>query len=138
MKLLDTSVLIDLDNKPDGLDSSIDQLKEDHELFISAISVFEFWWGICIRYKGFHHVPLTVERKFYDFLSPFKLIPVNLEIGKLAASYGVDLQQSGQMIDLHDLYIAATGAILDIPVVTRNIDHFKRIKDINVIVWPFH
>jgi tRNA(fMet)-specific endonuclease VapC len=136
MKVLDTSVLIDLDQKPEEFPIGTSKLKAADDLLVSSISVFEFWWGICLRYRGPTKVPSSAEKKFYDFFSAFKIVPVSFEIAKDASSIGVQLRAKGQMIDLHDLYIAATGRLSEIPVVTRNVDHFNRVDGLEVISWP--
>jgi tRNA(fMet)-specific endonuclease VapC len=136
MKVLDTSVLIDLDKKPEVFPVGIGKLKAEDALLVSSVSVFEFYWGICLRYKDTINVPKSVERKFYEFFSAFRLIPVNFEVSKDASSIGVKLRAKGKMIDLHDLYIAATARFSEIPVVTRNVNHFNRVDDLEVISWP--
>lgn len=134
MKVLDTSVLIDIDQN--AYPTSIDNLNQDTRLLISSISVFEFWWGICDHYKGSNLVPEEKELEFYEFISAYDVVPVTLEVSKLAASFSVQLKQEGKQIDLHDYYIAATAKIFNTPVVTKNISHFNRITQITTIEWP--
>lgn len=134
MKVLDTSVLIDIDH--DTFPASIKVLNEEDRLLISCVSVFEFWWGICNHHGGSHRVPDHIELAFYEFFSAFEVVPVTLEISKLAASYSVQLKIVGNPIDLHDYYIAATAKVYNTPVVTTNLNHFKRISQIMVIEWP--
>ncbi len=134
MKVLDTSVLIDIDHN--AYPESIDNLNQDNRLLISSISVFEFWWGICDHYKGFNLVPEEKELDFYEFFSAYEVVPVTLEVSKLAASFSVQLKLEGKQIDLHDYYIAATAKIFNTPVVTKNINHFNRISQITTIEWP--
>ena len=132
MKVLDTSVLIDIDHNTNP--SSIKMLNQEDLLLISSISVFEFWWGICDRYSG--EVPDRIEFDFYEFVSAYEVVPVTLEISKLAASYSVQLKNEGIEVDLHDYYIAATAKVYNTPVVTKNINHFNRISQITVVKWP--
>jgi tRNA(fMet)-specific endonuclease VapC len=136
MKVLDTSVLIDLDKEPEAFPIGIGKLKAEDALLVSSVAVFEFYWGICLQYKGSNNVPKSVERKFYEFFSAFKLIAVNFEVARDASSIGVKLRAKGKMIDLHDLYIAATARFSEVAVVTRNVDHFNRIDGLDVISWP--
>jgi len=49
----------------------------------------------------------------------------------------IDLRSKGITIDLHDLYIAATAKMLNLPLLTRNIKHFENIMGLEVIKWPF-
>jgi predicted nucleic acid-binding protein len=135
MKVLDTSVLIDIDQN--AYPSSIDTLNQEEKLFVSSISVFEFWWGISNHYKGDLLVPEEKELGFYEFFSAYEVIPVTLEISKIAANFSVQLKLEGNQIDLHDYYIAATAKIFNTPIVTKNIKHFSRINQITTIEWPF-
>jgi len=111
-------------------------LKNEDALLVSSVSVFEFWWGICLRHRVSTDIPSSVERKFYDFFSAFKLIQVSFEIAKEASSIGFELRAKGKMIDLHDLYIAATARFSEAPVVTRNTEHFNRVVGLKVVSWP--
>ena len=134
MKVLDTSVLIDIDHNT--CPSSIDELNQEDRLIISSISVFEFWWGICDRYGGAHTVPDQIELEFYEFFSAFEIVPVTLEISKVAATFSVQLKIEGNQIELHDYYIAATAKIYNTPIVTKDIKHFSRITQITTVEWP--
>jgi len=134
MKVLDTSVLIDIDQNTSP--SSLDVLNQEDRLLVSSISAFEFWWGICNYFQGNYFVPEEKELGFYDFFSAFEVIPVTFEISKIAASFSVQLKVEGNPIDLHDYYIAATAKLFNTPLVTKNIKHFNRLKEINTIEWP--
>lgn len=81
-------------------------------------------------------MPDHVELEFYEFISAFEVIPVTLEIAKLAASYSVQLKTKGEPIDLHDYYFAATAKAFNTPLVTRNTKHFNRIDQISLVEWP--
>ncbi len=132
MKVLDTSVLIDIDHNT--YPSSNNTLNQEDRVLIRSIPVFEFWWGICDHHGG--RVQDNVELEFYEFFSAYEVVPVTLEISKLAASYSVQLKIKGNQIDLHYYYIAATTKVYNTPVVSKNINHFNRIGQITVIEWP--
>ena len=70
MKVLDTSVLIDIDQNT--YPTSIDKLNQEDRLLISSISAFEFWWEICNHYRGNHFVPEEKELSFYEFFLRLK------------------------------------------------------------------
>jgi tRNA(fMet)-specific endonuclease VapC len=134
MKVLDTSVLIDIDHNT--YPSSLEILNQEDRLLVSSISVFEFWWGICNHYQGNSFVPEEKELSFYEFFSAFEVVPVTFEISKLSASFSVQLKVDGHPIDLHDYYIAATAKLFNSPLVTKNIQHFNRLNQITVLEWP--
>jgi tRNA(fMet)-specific endonuclease VapC len=42
------------------------------------------------------------------------------------------LRDNGNLIGANDLWIAATGLAYEMPVVTRNVEHFKRVPGLEV------
>ncbi len=46
-----------------------------------------------------------------------------------------DLQKQGKIIEMRDIFIGGICRRLNIPLVTRNIDHFKRIENLQLIQW---
>lgn len=135
MKILDTNVLIDLDQHPEKFKESIEKLATENILYISSVTVFELWWG-----AYYSHLKKkkndNLGKEFDEFLSAFVIINLDSEIAIKASTISVNLQLVGKTIDLHDLYIAATAKILDVPLVTNNIKHFEDIKDLAIIKWP--
>ena len=77
-----------------------------------------------------------MRSEFDEFISPFVIIDVNSEIAIVASTLSVDLQLIGKTFDLHDLYIAATAKVLNVPLITSNFKHFENIKDISIVKWP--
>ena len=66
------------------------------------------------------------------FLAPFFLLPVTPDV---AWEYGRTyrhLRGTGQLIGANDLWIAATALADGMPVVTRNVAHFKRVPHLEV------
>jgi predicted nucleic acid-binding protein len=43
------------------------------------------------------------------------------------------LKQNGLLIGANDLWIAATAIAHDLPLVTRNTDHFRRVPGLKVM-----
>ena len=66
------------------------------------------------------------------FLAPFYLLPhtpdVTWEFGR---SYR-HLRNTGQLIGTNDLWIAATALAYDMPVVTANLEHYRRVPHLEV------
>lgn len=135
MKILDTNVLIDLDRHPEYFQDSIEKLALDDILYISSVTVYELWWG-----AYYSHLKKkkndNLRNEFDEFISAFVNIDVNHEIAIVASTLSVDLQLIAKTIDLHDLYIAATAKVLNVPLITNNLKHFENIKDIKLVKWP--
>ncbi len=69
------------------------------------------------------------------FTAPFRVLPwtpdVDWEYGKAFRF----LQANGLMIDANDLWIAATAVAHAIPLVTRNVDHYRRVPGLEVVAY---
>ena len=135
MKILDTTVLIDLDRNSEAHSDSVDALQEESDLYISSVTIFELWWGVYLT-------ALKKKKKsnyfaeFSEFISPFIIVDIDTTIAIEASTIGVDLQLVGKTIDLHDLYIAATAKNLDTALVTSNVKHFENIANLKIVEWP--
>lgn len=135
MKILDTNVLIDLDRHPENFEAGIEQLALDDILYISSVTVYELWWGAYYSYLKKKKND-NLRNEFDEFISAFVIIDVDHEIGIVASTVSVDLQLIGNTIDLHDLYIAATAKVLNVPLITNNVKHFENIQGLKLIKWP--
>ena len=65
-------------------------------------------------------------------LAPFTVLPVEDLVWNTATGIFRDLRRAGLRIGLPDTLIAATALGYGIPVVTDNIDHFKRVTGLRV------
>lgn len=65
----------------------------------------------------------------------FPMIGWNREISWRYGEIYRHLQARGQMIGANDLWIAATALVHDMPVVTNNVDEFRRVPGLQV--FPF-
>jgi len=57
---------------------------------------------------------------------------LNHEIMDIYAKLKVELEKAGQKLDEFDLLIGATAKISNLILITRNLNHFKRIKDLKL------
>ena len=70
-----------------------------------------------------------------EFISPFHVLPSNAEV---AWEYGRAyrfLQGNRMLIGANDLWIAATGLAYRMPIVTRNVELYRRAPDLQVITY---
>ena len=74
------------------------------------------------------------ERARWDaFIEPFQILPCTVEV---CWEYGRAfryLKDNGLLIGANDLWIAATGLAFQLPVVTRDTDHYRRVPHLEVI-----
>lgn len=77
--------------------------------------------------------PLGERERWEAFIAPFEVLActpdVCWEYGR-AFHY---LKENGLLIGANDLWIAATGLAFQLPVVTRDTDHYRRVPHLEVI-----
>jgi tRNA(fMet)-specific endonuclease VapC len=134
MKLLDTSVVVDIDRG--GVDERVSKLDDEGRHAISAVTVTELRLGVNKRYS----IETPAYREAVDgldrLLARFDVHPVTRPVAIAAADVIDSLQNDGNSLnDLHDVYISGTARVEQLPVLTANVDHFDRIDGIDVVDW---
>ena len=127
--ILETTFLIDLERGlARGGESPALRFLESHprhRLFITPTIAGEMAAG----------ASLADRARWQRFLQPFHSLPitddVSWEYGR-AARY---LRENGRMIGGNDLWIAATAVAHAVPVVTRNVRHFRRVPGLEVVAY---
>lgn len=124
--LLDTSFLIDLQRELGGsrVRGAQQFLREhaDETPWISLITWLEFAEGYDDEQEDACRL----------FLSRFPLIAPDLAIAWQASRLSRMLRTKGAPIGDHDLWIAATALVREMPLVTRNPRHFDRVPGLQV------
>lgn len=124
--VLETSFLVDLEREhvrgtPTGAVQFLERV-EGARLYLPSIVAGELAAGVSMANRP----------RWEAFLAPFFLLPVTPDV---AWEYGRafrHLQGVGQLIGTNDLWIAATALAHRMPVVTRNVDHFRRVPHLEV------
>jgi tRNA(fMet)-specific endonuclease VapC len=62
-----------------------------------------------------------------------QVLPFTDEIAIKAAQLYHQLKQQNLMIEFRDIFIAATCLVTDLPLVTLNKKHFKRIEKLKIL-----
>lgn len=70
-----------------------------------------------------------------EYISSHTLLEYSNEIAWQFGCIYRDLQEDGKMIGANDLWIAATALVHAMPVVTRNVDEFSRVPDLEVVPY---
>jgi len=127
--LVDSDIIIDFLNNQNSTINFFKEKTNDEELFISIIS----WAEVVYGFKKIKSS--NKEKLFQDFLEVNKIVVISIDI-KVAEKYlnvKIDLEIKRAPLDEFDLLIAATAIANNLALVTRNIKHFKRIKDLNLL-----
>ncbi len=126
--LADTDVIIDfLKSQQPAID--LFNKISDEPIKISVITYLEIEYGI----KKSHH-PEKRKEEFIHFMREFsiEIISINPLIAEKFVKIKIDLEKKKQPLADFDLLIAATALANNLSLVTRNIKHFKRIKDLSL------
>lgn len=122
--LIDTSIIIDHLRKRDKQKSMLFNIADRFDLFVSSITVFELFAGA------------TDERKKKDvenIISTTEVISFSTDIAKGAGELYISLRKENRILEIRDIFIAATAVTFNLPIVTLNKDHFERIKKVELL-----
>ena len=64
-----------------------------------------------------------------------QVLDVTSEVARFYAAAARALRAAGHLIGTNDLWIACTAKAAGLPVVTRNVEHFRRVPDLEVISY---
>jgi len=128
--MLDTDILSEFFRGNPEVIEKVDQyLKEYGFISISIITYYEVLNGLL--YKDAR----KQLKRFEEFVSLNKVIPLTLPMAKIAASIQADLRTKGTEIGHTDTLIAGIAMTSGLQLVTNNTEHFKRIKGLEIINW---
>lgn len=131
--MFDTTYIIDLvnaDREAVGKAEEIDSQGTTPAL--SVISAHEYLLGIHIRYGNDRPSLRYKLANARQDLRSFEVLPLTQEITEVSSLIQADLANSGKIIGINDIYIAATALFFNMKLVTRNLSHFKRIKGLDI------
>ncbi len=77
--------------------------------------------------------PMGERERWEAFVAPFEVLSCTLDV---CWEYGMAfryLKENGLLIGANDLWIAATGLAHEMPLVTRDTDHYRRVPHLQVI-----
>ena len=95
---------------------------QDARLYLPFVVAGEMASGISMRDRA----------RWEAFLAPFYVLPSTPEVSWQFGRAFRHLRDNGNLIGANDLWIAATGLAYEMPVVTRNVEHFRRVPGLEV------
>jgi tRNA(fMet)-specific endonuclease VapC len=130
MYLLDTNICIYLiKNMYPHLFKRVQQEKPEN-IAISAITLAELEFGIAKS-----QYPETNREAFYEFLSPFEIIPFDETDCEVFGYIRTYLNKLGTPIGPYELQIAAQCLARKITLITNNEKEFRRLPNLSVENW---
>ena len=128
MAILDTTFIIDTWAGDDQALELTEQLDRDRvPQKVCSMTVFELYHGVVKAQK-----PEDERRRVMDVLESKTVVDADRPIMSKAGRLYARLDLRGERIGEGDCIVAATGFVRDEPVVTRNTEHFNRVKDLEV------
>lgn len=121
MFLVDTNVLILALKSIEPDKTFLKKIISRKKLYLSAISVGEF----------LSQAAIEAEEKFNKIINKFPVLPVDLEVARIAALYRKDFLKQ-KRIQLLDYFLASQAKLNNLTLVTHNKADFP-MKDIKVI-----
>lgn len=125
--LIDTSIIIEHLRKQDRQRSILYRIVDNYVLCTSAIVEFELYSGAIDDRK---------LRDVQEILEWCELLPLTSEVAQVAARTYRDLKVTNQLIEVRDIFIAATALAYGLPLLTLNTGHFSRIERLRLQSWP--
>ena len=126
--LIDTSVLVDAERGGGG---ALGRVPEDGEHSISFITVSELLHGVRRAADGARR---TQRQAFVEHvLGELEMLSATVEVARMHAEIWAQLEATGELIGMHDLWIAATALAHGRSVVTANAREFERVPGLDVL-----
>jgi tRNA(fMet)-specific endonuclease VapC len=96
----------------------------EYDLYISSIVTYEIFVGAPTPEK---------QREIEELTKNMTTLPLTDEIARMAAKINQSLKKKNLMIGHHDIMIAATCLVFDLPVATSNKEHFRRVENLKIL-----
>jgi tRNA(fMet)-specific endonuclease VapC len=122
--ILDTDVVIDFFTGISPGAEGVLKLISQEEAALTSISVFELYAGI----EGKRRLG-----QIETFIRDLTILPLDVIEAALAGKIYTQLKSKGQLIGTHDILIAAVCLANGLPLYTKNVIHFSKIKDIQIL-----
>ena len=124
--IIDTCFLIDILRNNKVAVQKLEELIADKEsVYITSLTIYELFRGI----KKDNELQ---RNKIKAILHGQILLSFDPIAAELAGELDIDLQQQGEQIEPIDCMIAAIALLHKEKILTKNIDHFNRIKGLQV------
>ncbi len=130
--VLDTNILIQYETGQLDLGHKIAG-REQEEFFISVITASELLHGV---WRATSSASRTRRQAFVEgILVHFAILPIELSVARSHSQLWATLQAQGQMIGIHDSWIAATCIAHGMHLITANRSEFDRVPGLQVDTW---
>jgi predicted nucleic acid-binding protein len=130
VKCLDTDFLVAILRGKETAERKMVELDREGRHNTTAINAFELFYG---AYKS--NQRLTNVEKTKAILERVDVLPFELDSSERAGAILAELSARGDSIDFRDAMIAGIAKANGLSLVTRNKEHFARVKELEIEVW---
>jgi predicted nucleic acid-binding protein len=124
--ILETTFLVDLEReerrREPGHAIAFLEREPDARLYLPFTAAGELAGGLSSRDR----------QKWEAFLAPLYMLASTPDVCWHYGRTYHHLRDNGSLIGANDLWIAATALAYDMPLLTRNVDHFRRVPGLDV------
>ena len=127
---LDTDVLIDYLRQPsDEVKRVMESVSEKKvSACTTSVNAFEIWLGAYLAPKN-----AELIRDTKGFFGQLEVVDFDYESSVEAGLVLADLRKHGKPIDIRDLFVGCVCKVSNMPLVTRNLKHYRRIRGLKVL-----
>lgn len=125
--LIDTSIFIEHLRKQKRETSILYNVLDIWDLFTSAVVEFELYAGASDSQK---------QRDIEELLAWCVVLPLTSDVAQSAAAVYRQMKRTNQLIDVRDIFIAATALTHELPVMTLNQNYFNRVSGLQLMTPP--
>ncbi|KAF5413755.1 MAG: hypothetical protein C5S49_07810 [Candidatus Methanogaster sp.] len=121
---VDSDVVIDYLRGKTRFQNILPSAIKEYDCYITPISVYELYYG------GYYSERVDKVDDVLDLLRPLDCPRLSI---RKSAEIHAKLSMIGESLDIKDILVAGTCIYFNIPLLTRNIKHFHRIKELSLV-----
>jgi predicted nucleic acid-binding protein len=130
VKCLDTDFLVAILRGKEIAERKMVAMDREGRHSTTAINAFELFYGACKSNQR-----LTNVEKTKALLERIDVLPFELDSSERAGEILAELSARGDSIDFRDAIIAGIARANGLTLVTRNKEHFARVKELKIELW---
>lgn len=130
LRCIDTDFLVAVLRGKKEAQNRMTELDREGRQATTSVSAFELFYGAHKSEESKNNLGMTNA-----LLGRMDILPLDLDSSDKAGKILTDLAKEGGVIDFRDALIAGISLSNSLTVMTRNKDHFSRIKGLKVESW---
>ncbi len=130
MKCLDSDFLVAILRAKSDAESKMESLDAEGYNATTTINAFELFYGAHKSTKKTKNI-----KEVFKLLDRLVVFDLTLEGSEVAGEITAILESDGKILDFRDIMIASIVKCHGLTLVTRNIEHFRRIEGLQLESW---